>query len=263
MKKRLTVFLLILLCCGFVTRDSYRNVPNDSFGRGEVLEYRIHYGFINAAEGVVEVHKDLFKINNRPCYRVNVSGKTIGGFDLVLRIRDTWRTFIDTAAILPHRFQANIQEGKYRKEETVFFNYGANSIRSEEVNGETKEFEMKRNVQDLISGYFYLRTVDFNQLRPNDIVAVNAFFDDDFYDFRVRYRGKGEVETKWGKIQCILLNPLMPANKLFKGENAIRVWLSDDQNKMPVKVEADMFVGAVELDLKKYKNLRHQPQFRK
>jgi hypothetical protein len=263
MKKRITGALLVLICCGFVTRDTYRQVRNESFGRGEILEYRVHYGFINAAEAVIEVHKDLFKINNRPCYRVNVAGKTIGGFDLVLRIRDTWRSYIDTAAIIPHRFQVNIQEGKYRKDETVYFNHEANTIRSEEVNSETKEFELRRNVQDLISGYYYLRTIDFNQLRPNDVVAVDAFFDDEYYDFKVRYRGKGEVDTKWGKLRCILLNPIMPANQLFKGENSIKVWLSDDQNKMPVKVEAEMFVGAVELDLKKYKNVRHEPQFYK
>jgi hypothetical protein len=221
MKKRIMGALLVLICCGFVTRDTYRQVRNESFGRGEILEYRVHYGFINAAEAVIEVHKDLFKINNRPCYRVNVAGKTIGGFDLVLRIRDTWRSYIDTAAIIPHRFQ------------------------------------------DLISGYYYLRTIDFNQLRPNDVVAVDAFFDDEYYDFKVRYRGKGEVDTKWGKLRCILLNPIMPANQLFKGENSIKVWLSDDQNKMPVKVEAEMFVGAVELDLKKYKNVRHEPKFYK
>ncbi|CAA9220861.1 MAG: ATP-dependent exoDNAse (exonuclease V) alpha subunit - helicase superfamily I member [uncultured Cytophagales bacterium] len=261
MKRTFRIVCLLLFCCGFVSKDTYRHIRNNSFSRGEVLEFRIHYGFINAAEGVVEVHQNLFKINDRPCYRVNVNGKTIGAFDLVLRIRDTWRSYIDTAAMVPHRFSMDIQEGKYRKEETVFFNHEARTIRSEEVNKETKEFELKRNVQDLVSGYFYLRTVDFNQVRIGDIVQVDAFFDDDFYDFKVRYRGKGEVETKWGKIRCILLNPVMPANKLFKGENSIRVWVSDDENKIPIKVEADMFVGAVELDLKKHKNLRHPLKF--
>jgi SHS2 domain-containing protein len=261
MKRNFQILCLLLFCCGFVSKDTYRHIRNNSFTRGEVLEYRIHYGFINAAEGVVEVHQNLFKINERPCYRVNVTGKTIGAFDLVLRIRDNWRSYIDTAAMVPHRFQVDIQEGKYRKKETVFFNHEARTIRSEEVNQETKEFELRRNVQDLVSGYFFLRTIDFNQLRLGDIVQVDAFFDDDFYDFKVRYRGKGEVETNWGKIRCLLLNPVMPANQLFKGENSIRVWVSDDENKIPVKVEADMFVGAVELDLKKHNNLRHPLKF--
>lgn len=261
MKRTFRTVFLVLLCCGFISKDTYRRIRNNSFARGEVLEYRVHYGFINAGEGVVEVSQNLFKINNRPCYRVNVTGKSIGAFDLVLRIRDTWRSYIDTSALIPHRFQVNIQEGKYRKEETVFFNHEAGKIRSEEVNNETKEFELPRNVQDLVSGYFYLRTIDFNQLKPGDLVEVDAFFDDDFYDFKVRYRGKGEVDTKFGKIRCLLLNPVMPANKLFKGDNSIRVWVSDDENKIPIKVEADMFVGAVELDLKKHKNLKHPPKF--
>ena len=70
------------------------------------------------------------------------------------------------------------------------------------------------------------------------------------------YRGRETVDTKAGTFKCIRLAPKMPPNKLFKGEDAIGVYLSDDQNKVPVLVQAEMFVGSVKLDLYEYHNLR-------
>ena len=72
----------------------------------------------------------------------------------------------------------------------------------------------------------------------------------------VTYRGHETVETKAGTFRCIRLSPKMPPNKLFKGENAIGVYLSDDENKIPVLVQAEMFVGSVKLDLYEYRGLR-------
>jgi len=253
--------IAFITLCGFQAEDSFRKVENESFGPGEVLEYRIHYGFINAGEGVVKVSNQLHQINNRPCYEVSVTGKSVGAFDWVIRIRDSWRSYIDTSALLPHRFHTNVQEGKYRKEETVYFNHAKRTIRSEEKNEETKEFPMPPNIQDIISGYCYMRVINFDKMHTGDLVPIPAFFDDKIYDFRIRYQGKGEVKTKFGKVRCIKLTPVMPKNEMFNGESSVRVWVTDDKNRIPVKIEADMFVGALEMEIKNYKGLRHKTIF--
>ncbi len=254
--------LAFLSLCGFHVADSYRQVENESFGPGEVLEYRVHYGFINAGEGVVKVSNQLHKINNRPCYEVTATGKSVGAFDWVIKIRDTWRSYIDTSALVPHRFQTDIQEGKYRKTETVHFNHEGHTIRSEEKNNDTKEFQMPANVQDIISGYCYMRVIDFNALHIGEVVPIPAFFDDHFYDFKVRYRGKEDVKTKYGTVRCIKITPVMPKNEMFDGESSIRVWITDDKNRIPVKVEADMFVGAIEMELKNFRGLKQKTIFK-
>lgn len=261
MHKVLYYVMILLLACGFIGHDSYRRVHNESFTAGEQLEYRAHYGFLNIGEGIVEVSPSLYRVNNRVCYRVNVFGRTAGTFDIGYKVRDTWRSYIDTSALIPQHFYVNIQENKYRKEEHVYFDHMKKTVRSEEKNQETKEFKIPDNVQDLISGYYFLRTINFNKLREGDTIRLAAFFDDEFYDFKVKYRGKGEVKTKFGTIKAIQITPVMPPNQLFKDENSIRVWISDDLNKIPIKVEADMFVGAIELDLKKFKGLKHDLNF--
>ena len=116
---------------------------------------------------------------------------------------------------------------------------------------------MPKNAQDLVSGYYYLRTLNFDKLKEGDILTIDAFFDDEIYDFQIRFLGRESVKTKLGQIKSIVLSPIMPENSLFDGENSVKVWISDDSNKVPLKIKAEMFVGAVEIDIVKYKKGDH------
>ncbi|MFN6945266.1 MAG: DUF3108 domain-containing protein [Cytophagaceae bacterium] len=244
----------------------YAEVGQDNFTKGEKLTYKVHYGFLNAGEATMEVHPKLYKVNNRVCYKATVFGKSTGAFDMMLRIRDTWGAYIDSGAIIPQRSFRNIEEGKYRLKETVNFNYASKRAEFEwdrkgDISRDT--FEIHSKIQDIVSGYFYLRTLNYNKLSMGDTIKVDAIFEDKVYDFQLKYMGKGVVSTKFGKIDGILLTPIMPENTLFKGGESIRFWMSDDKNKIPVKIEADMFLGAVAMDLTSYEGLKHPIQFRK
>ncbi|GAB3490828.1 hypothetical protein GCM10027341_03050 [Spirosoma knui] len=256
MKKYLIgLSVIAVLGAGFTTLNTYRRVVNNSFGPGEHLEYRVHYGFLNAAEAIVDVSPTLYKVNDRPCYRVNVDGRTVGAFDLVTRIRDTWRSYIDTSAILPQKFYSNLQENNYRKEENITFNHATNTVKAEERT-EKDVFKVPDNVHDFISGYYFLRTIDFNHLSSGQVLEVPAFYDDTVYNMKVRYRGKSVIKTKQGKINVLRLNPVLPQNKLFKDEESIRIFVSDDTNKIPVKVEVDLWVGSMVMDLRMNQGLK-------
>ncbi len=249
-----------VLGTGFSFVNAYRRVVNNSFGPGEHLEYRVHYGFLNAAEATVDVSPTLYKVNERPCYRVNVDGRTVGAFDLVTRIRDTWRSYIDTSAILPQKFYTNLQENDYRKEENITFNHATNTVKAEERT-ERDVFHVPDNVHDLISGYYFLRTIDFTHLANGQVLEVPAFYDDTVYNMKVRYRGRQVLKTKQGKINVIRLHPVLPSNKLFKEEESIRIFVSDDINKIPVKVEVDLWVGSMVMDLRQHSGLKQDLKY--
>ncbi len=254
------LFLCLLVAIGFgfsafESRDTMRNIDNESFTSGEKLDYKVHYGLINAAEATIDVDKDIQMINNRPCYKVNVFGKTTGSFDFFLKVRDTWRSYIDTTSIVPQRFHRNIEEGKYKKKENIMFDHYKN-LATVEDKKETQTFKVPDNVQDIVSGFYYLRTLNYEKRKIGEQIRIQGFFDDEVFDFTVSYRGKETVETKAGKIRAIKLVPKMPKNKLFDGEDAVTVYLSDDKNKVPVLIQAEMFVGAIKIDLYKYKGLK-------
>jgi len=112
-----------------------------------------------------------------------------------------------------------------------------------------------------VSGYYFLRTIDYDQMTVGDTLIVAAFFDEEVYHLNIIYLGKDEVRTKFGHINAFVLSPIMPENKLFRGTHPIKVWLSNDKNKVPLKIKAAMFVGSIEVDLKSYKNLRNPLNF--
>jgi hypothetical protein len=262
---RIVFGLLVLLCllAAFIQNGSYPSVKNRAFTTGEKLEYRVHYGFITAGEAVITVDEKLYEKNGRTCFRVNVFGRSTPGFDIVLRIRDNWGTYLDTTQMIPHQFYRTIEEGKYRRNEIVYFDHRAKNAevkvwdRKKNKYKEPKHYKVPNGVQDMVSGYYYLRNIDYSKLKIGEVVSIPAFFEDTLYNFKVKYAGKEMINTKVGDIKAIKIVPLMPENELFEGENAIRVWISDDPNKIPLKIQADMFVGAVEIDIKKYSGLRY------
>lgn len=268
---RMSRFSFFIFCVsvftglGFVTfqpdapQTTYQATP------GEHLEYRVHYGFINAAEATIDVSEKFHRIRGKACYRVTATGRTTGAFDLVTKVRDSWQSYIDPQTLLPLEFNMRQQEGRYEKEQRVTFDQTGDKITSvskkKNQPEEVKEFKAPGSIYDVISGYFFLRTIDFNRMKEGQVTTVKTFYDNDFINLQIRYVGKETVKTKFGKISTHRIIPYLPQNKLFDGKEAIRIWVSDDANKVPVKVEFDLMVGAVAMDLKSYKGMREEFQW--
>lgn len=263
--KRLLWFipvLLLLTAAGKREEGVYRMLVNDSFGAGETLTYRVHMGWLNAGEASMEIDNTTHMVNGRPCYKIDVNGHTTGLADILYKVRDNWGSYLDTISLIPQQSYRYIYEGSYRKFEIMNFDHSKDSVAVTPLDKQTmvprkdKFFPTPDNVQDIVSGYYYIRLVDFNMIKKGDVINVDGFFDEEIYHFRVRFMGRETVDTKLGEVNAIVLSPIMDENKLFDGESSIKIWLSDDENKIPLKVRAKMFVGAVEVDIKTAENLR-------
>lgn len=259
MNKLFLFSFLWLILSGGTAGNGYRTIPFDSFAEGEEAIYRVHYGFITAGEATMRIDNRIYRVNNRPCYKIDIIGRTTGLADKLFDVNDTWGTYLDTAAVVPHKAYRYIREGGYRKNEVVNFKQLEKKVlvnRLDKANEKIKridEYEVPRNVQDMVSGYYYLRTLDYTRYHEGDTIKVDAFFDDTVFNFNVRFLGKEQLTTTFGTLPALVLQPVMPANKIFEGENPIRVWISDDKYKIPLKIKANMVVGSVEVDIKKFR----------
>jgi hypothetical protein len=108
----------------------------------------------------------------------------------------------------------------------------------------------------MLSGYLLLRTLDFSKMHIGDTISVKGFFEDSFYHMKILYKGKEVIRSKVGKIRTIVLVPVMPSNKMFDGENSVTAWFSDDKNRIPVRISAEMFVGSAGVELTNYSGLK-------
>lgn len=273
MYSKILLIVFFVALSAMTTQDNYRVVKNDVFQKGEHIEYTVQYGFIKAGMAEVDVSYKHFLLNNRVCYKIDVVGKTIGAGGAVVRVNDVWRTYMDTSAFLAHRSYRKLEEGTYRREELSDYNplTKAGTMKYTEYSeGEAKEkhrknekkFNIPANVQDMVSGYYFLRTLDFDNMKMDEVVKVSGMLEDVSYDLNIRYKGKEVVKTKFGRMYAHKLVPIMPPNQMFSGEKSIRFWVSDDKNRVPVRVEADMWIGKVVVELSDYKNIRHKFNFK-
>ncbi len=255
--------VLVLLLTSSASEEHYRYIPNDSFATGERLTFRVHWGPLNAAEAVMQVSDKYYTINGRPCYKIDIIGTTTGLVDVAYRVRDTWGAYVDTASILPQQAYRYIEENKYRKNEVINFNHMKDVATVLRLDKQTKalkekeEFKVPDNILDIVGGYYYLRTIDYKKYKKGDEIDVRGFFDDEVYNLKVKFLGKEELKTRLGNFNTLVIAPVIPDNEFFAGKEPVRVWISDDKNKVPLKIRAELGIGALEIDIKEMENLRN------
>ncbi len=258
--------LLIAGLSGFVI-TSQKAIPTSataSFGTGEQLEYKVNFGIFHVGKAITKIDQKVYTINSKPCYKVDAWGETSDWISWVTRVKDNWGGYLDTTSLVPQVGYRKIEEGNARKNEYTTYDHNKRKAEVKVMNKETgvydnpKYYDIPKNGRDLVSGFMYLRVIDFAKVKVGDTVTMSGFYEDTAYKLNIVYQGKDNVKTKIGKIPCYKLLPLMPDNKLFDGKNAVTVWLSEDDNKIPVKIQAKMFVGHTGLELTSFKGLRNQ-----
>lgn len=227
-----------------------KKVKNEAFTANEVLEYRVHYGFMDAGEARLEVAPDMKAMGGRTCYRVIGTGNSVGAFDWFFKVRDHYESYIDSEALVPWLFIRRIEEGGYSKSQNVSFNHFKSTATSEK-----KTVETPSHVQDLISALYYARTFDFANAAPGDTFLINTYLDDETYPLVIKYIGKETIKTQMGKFRCIVFKPYLASGRVFKEKEGMTVWITDDKNRIPVRAQADILVGSIKMDLKGYRGL--------
>ena len=239
---------------------TYRVVDQDYLKAGERMEYRVHYGFINAGEAVMMTDKKIHTVNNRACYKVDVFGRTKGLFDMITSVRDNWGTYIDTSAVVSQMFYQSIKEGKYLKKEVIEFDQINHIATVNRLDKKDSTLIKKDSIptlpemQDLVSGYYHMRTFNYDTMKEGQIFTVSGFFDDTTYHINVKFLGREKLKTKLGQYDAFVMSPMMPKNSFFRGQNPIKAWISDDKLRIPLKVKAELLIGAIEIDIRSYEN---------
>lgn len=265
MKRIFIGFGVLIFLCGFlgIQEKTPPTLRNTSYGLGEQLEYRVHFGVFTVGKAMTVIDKKYHKINSRTCYKVDAYGETSDWISWVAKVNDNWGAYVDTATLLTHTAYRSLREGKYVRDEEVDFN---NETQKAEVRVknqtsgkiESKTYDVPPNAKDLVAGFLYLRVVDFTKISVGDTITISGFLEDASYNLKIIYRGKEVLKTRIGKIQCLRLNPVMPKNSIFDGEDSVLCWISDDLNRIPVKIQAKMFIGNTGLELIRFRGLRNQ-----
>jgi hypothetical protein len=265
MVKYILIFLYSFLLFGFSSEveEIHPYVRNDSFKKGEYIKYKLTYGFFTVGKGRASISDTYYTMNGRTCFKVDAFGSTVGMVSWVSDVDDHWGAYIDTVSILPHQSFRIIREGRYKLDEYTTFDHENKVVTVKALDKKTgkfnppKQYETSLHTRDMVAGFLYMRTLDFSKLQQGDTVLIKGFFEDTFYKQAIVYHGREVIKMKFGKVRALKFKPVMPANKLFDGENSITAWFSDDRNRIPLRIDAEMFIGSAGVELTEYGNLKH------
>lgn len=259
--KKAFLFLLIGLSTSFGFAQKQDLLPShkaqNAFKDGEWFAFRIHYGVFNASRITLGITADT--LNQVPVFHAKGYGRTTGLARLFFKVEDHYESYFGQKDGLPRWFIRNINEGGYTKDLEIRFDH---KKKMAHINDKKKKkqshFTIEENVQDLLSAFYYLRNFyDTSSLKKGEDIRLNMFFDQENYLFKLRFLGRETIETAFGKIRCLKLRPFVQSGRVFSEQESVTLWVSDDKNKIPVKMRADLRVGSIDCDLDQFKNLQH------
>ena len=220
---------------------------------GEQLTYAVYYSlagiYVNAGSAVFT--NSLEKLNGKPVYHITADGKSHSSYDWIYKVRDLYETYMDTASLMPVKFVRNVNEGGYKHYENITFNHSAGTaVTSKGV------YRVPTCVQDVLSAVYNARNIDFDRYKINDKIPFKMFLDNEVHNMYIRYLGREKVKTKYGTFSTIKFKPLLVQGTIFEGGEKMTVWVTDDANHVPVRIESHIIVGSVKVDMMRYRNLR-------
>lgn len=231
--------------------DQLPNRSNIAFKEGEVLTYRMHYGIVNAGVAVLEVKPEILNVSGRKVYHIVGNGYTTGSADWFFKVRDRYETYMDKDALLPWLFVRRVDEGGYRFSQDYAFNHYTKKVDI----GNNEKFDIPNGVQDMVSAFYSARNMDLSNAKEGDIFSMNCFLDKELWPLRIRFMGREVIETDIGNFRCLKFRPIVQKGRVFKKEEDLNVWISDDKNHLPMRVQADVLVGSIRMDITGTKNL--------
>lgn len=252
--------VLLVLCCMAVPclmAEPFRVVQHSSFQRGEKLTYRIHYGFVEAVEATLEITPEVKKFNDRNTLHIVGQGRSKGTFDFFFKVRDRYETYLDEKALMPWQFVRRIDEGGFKASQDYFFNHYQHKVNL----GNNKMLDIIAYTQDMVSGFYLARTFDLGNATIGQKFTVPTVVDGEMYQLQIKYLGKEIITSAWGKIRCLKFVPVLQKGRIFKHEEDMLVWLSDDVNHIPIRAKANILFGSIKLDLSNYKGIMQPLQF--
>ena len=246
-------YILLIFVLLFTTK-TFCQEKQVAFKGGEWLRYKMSYsGFLRAGSAILEVEEKEY--NGKKVFYTKGTGWTSGMIKWFFEVDDKYESFFDKDSIKPYLFKRKIDEGGYKKHRITSFNYDYNTAYIQDFILQKDTTVTFSKVQDMLSSFYYLRNKDVSKLKTGDEIKLDMFMDSQIYPFKLRFLGKEILKTKFGKVKTLIFRPLVQSGRVFKAQESVTIWITDDLNKIPIKMKADLAVGSLRAELEQFKGL--------
>jgi hypothetical protein len=234
-------------------QDKGRTIKNEAFKCGEQLVYRIHYGFIDAGQATIKIQDSLFTLMGKKAYHIVGTGISTGMVNTVFHVDDRYETYMDAQALCPLMFIRRVNEGGFKIKQDQLYDQQYHIVNS---NG--KKYTVKPYIQDMISAFYFSRTFDYSNEKPGKVDSVITFVDNETWSLKIKFVRRDTISSDVGKIACMVFEPMVQKGRIFKHDDDLQVWISDDKNHIPIRAQANILVGSIKMDIVSWSGLKNE-----
>ncbi|MBN2523969.1 MAG: DUF3108 domain-containing protein [Bacteroidales bacterium] len=258
----LFVSILVLINYSLASSQCFNN--NFAFQEGEIIRYQAYYnwGFIWLNAGFVEFKVKPATYLDKQVYHFDSYGASHKSYDWIFKVRDRYQAFLDKETLRPLWFHRENYEGGFEVNNEYFFDYKKNLVYSSTENSDRPFARDTIQIQpctfDVLSFVYRCRNLDFTKLQIGDTIPATSLLDNEIFTLYIRYLGKENIKTREGiPYRCIKFSALLIEGTIFKGGEDMIVWITDDDNRIPVLVEAKILIGSVKAYLESVEGLKN------
>lgn len=253
------IFLMtIVLFLSAFTQEPPVAKAETPYKTGEFFKFKLSYSrFLTAGYATMELTEATY--NNKSVYYAKGYGANSGLSKVFFKVEDHYQSYFDKETGKPYMAVRNISEGNYRKNQRAYFNFNSNTVFLRDlIRNKDKVIDVPTNVQDVVSAFYYFRNhKEIDKLKEGQSIEIDMFFDDEIMKFKLKFVGREVIKTKFGQVPAMIFRPMVQAGRVFKEEESLTVWISDDKNKVPLRIKADIAVGSINADLTEYSGLKY------
>lgn len=236
------------------------------FRHGEEMSFTLHYrwGAINTDVGHATVGLDSLTFNGHEAFRCVVTGRTTRLFDFFFKVREDFRSWFTRDGMKPLKFTRDTKEGSYEARNTYLYDWNSENphidadVYSSSSGQRSLELPLTPCTYDLPSLFFLARNMDMDKVQPGRRYPMTFAIDDDVFNVYFILYGKETIKVKGlGTVNTIKFAAKLLEGEVFKGEEDMMIWVSDDENRLPVYFEAPLRVGVATGRMTGYEGLKH------
>ena len=235
----MTTKRLILFCAMFA---SLLQADEHPFSVGETLEFDLKVNIIKAGNAKLQVIGEEI-VDENQTYHIKYTVKSNRYVDRLFYVRDQVDSWLDKNGLFTRKFMKNIREGSYRYKLEAKMNYIDSTLTSED-----DVFQIDSEIRDPFSLFYYLRSIP---LKVGQKLSFKTFDNGQFVDFHIIVHRKENIRVPAGRFKCLVIEPYRKGKTLFKQKGDMRIWLTDDDRRLPVKIETKATFGSMTMLLKK------------
>ncbi len=250
---------------GFTQEKNSCGITNKSFRDGEKVKYIISYtwSFIWTDVGEVEFSVKQDQKLGKETLHLHSFGKTYQFYDWFFKVRDLYESWVDPINLQPIYFNRDIYEGGFTKQNEYKFNWKQDKIyaRIKRKNGPNRfdTLKIEKCSYDVVSAIYIARNLDYSNIKPNKVFPISVVLDEKIYHVGFKFLGKEVKSVKdLGKFNCLKFQVDLVVGDVFSGNQKLYVWVTDDQNKVPIFIESPIKVGSIKARIIKWEGLKYE-----